>query len=92
MHSDYAYPAGTVVLSTLFLQYLAFKVSTFRKLAKQDYPTMHSTKEECAQDKNHLLFNCAQRAHQNTLENYPSFLVLMTISSIQNPKLSGNLY
>jgi glutathione S-transferase len=92
MNSDYAYPVGTVLLSTLFLQYLAFKVSSFRKLAKQDYPAMYSTKEECAKDKNHLLFNCAQRAHQNTLENYPSFLVLMTISSIQNPKLSGNLY
>jgi glutathione S-transferase len=89
--SDLAYPATTVLLSALFVQYLAFKVAKFRKLAKQEYPTVYATKEECSKDRNCLLFNCAQRAHLNTLENYPNFLLLMGLSSLSNPKLSGKL-
>lgn len=41
------------------------------------YPTMYSDKEN--------VFNCIQRAHQNTLEVYPQWLVFQTIASLVYP-------
>jgi glutathione S-transferase len=35
------------------------------------------------------IFNCAQRGHQNTLENYGIFLCLLTLSSIHSPFYGG---
>ena len=39
--------------------------------------------------KNANEFNCVQRAHQNMLENYPQFLLLMGIASIHRPTLAA---
>lgn len=41
------------------------------------YPTMYSEKEQ--------VFNCIQRAHQNTLEVYPQWLVFQTIAALVYP-------
>ncbi len=49
---------------------------------------MYADSKEAEKDKSKHLFNCAQRAHQNTLENYPTFLVLFSIASIQYPLIS----
>merc|ERR1712227_895231 len=43
------------------------------------YPAMYSDKE--------LVFNCVQRAHQNTLEAYPVFLVTMLLGGLQYPTI-----
>lgn len=41
------------------------------------YPTMYSDKEQ--------VFNCVQRAHQNTLEVYPQWLLFQTIAALVYP-------
>ncbi|KAM8833088.1 microsomal glutathione S-transferase 3b isoform 2-T2 [Synchiropus picturatus] len=43
----------------------------------QYYPAMYSDKEQ--------VFNCIQRAHQNTLEVYPQWLVFQTIAALVYP-------
>ncbi|CAF3427420.1 unnamed protein product, partial [Rotaria sp. Silwood2] len=35
------------------------------------------------------IFNCVQRGHQNTLENYPQFLLMLGLGSIQYPLISS---
>lgn len=41
------------------------------------YPTMYSDRDQ--------VFNCIQRAHQNTLEVYPQWLVFQTIAALVYP-------
>ena len=39
--------------------------------------------------KNAMAFNCVQRGHQNLLENWNRFLILLTIASINYPRLAA---
>lgn len=53
-----------------------------RKKYNVKYPTMYASKAETKEaDK----FNCAQRAHQNTLENVPMFLVVALLGGLLHP-------
>jgi glutathione S-transferase len=61
---------------------MTLPVMKHRKLADVPYPHMYASREECAKDPKKHLFNCVQRGHQNTLENYPGFLVLLASSSL----------
>lgn len=61
-------------LTSLFLMLVN---RTFDPLFALQYPTMYSDKEQ--------VFNCIQRAHQNTLEVYPQWLVFQTIAALVYP-------
>lgn len=50
---------------------------------------VYADKAECDTDPQKKLFNCYQRAHQNTLENYPHFIILLGISAINYPNHSA---
>ncbi|CAN0350481.1 unnamed protein product [Ascophyllum nodosum] len=52
---------------------------------KVRYPTMYADKS----DTNAEAFNCYQRAHQNILENYPQFLVLLALASVHRPIIAA---
>lgn len=78
---EYGYVVLTGVASTFMLHWMTFKVVMARKKYNVDYPTLYSPENE--------KFNCVQRAHQNTLEGYPTFLMLLFTGGLQYPKISA---
>ncbi|KAL4233158.1 hypothetical protein ACF0H5_007843 [Mactra antiquata] len=79
---DYGYVILVFIASIFLLQWLGFRVGKARKMYEVKYPRMY------IEPTSHV-FNCIQRAHQNTLESYPLFLVLMLLGGILYPKLSA---
>eukprot|EP01027_Heterolobosea_sp_BB2_P000098 GEZU01000154.1.p2 GENE.GEZU01000154.1~~GEZU01000154.1.p2 ORF type:complete len:138 (+),score=46.99 GEZU01000154.1:93-506(+) len=84
---QYGYVVLTAVASVFLLQYLGIKVGMARKKFNVKYPTMY--------DDSKPHFNCYQRAHQNTLENYTQFVMLLLLGGLQYPLVAtaaGILY
>jgi glutathione S-transferase len=85
----HGYVLGVALSSSLFMTYLGIKVAGQRKLAGVPYPYLYADRAEAEKDSKKKLFNCYQRAHQNTLENYPTFLLLLATSAIEHPLLAA---
>lgn len=79
--TDYGFVVLTAVGSVFVNWWLAFNVMKARKEHNVKYPALYSPDNE--------KFNCVQRAHQNTLETYPQFLILLTFGGLQYPKISA---
>ncbi|KAM3065324.1 hypothetical protein ACMFMG_004292 [Clarireedia jacksonii] len=83
--------AGSYALSI----WLGARISSFRRAAKVPHPIAYASVEtianaSSAEEKRALyLFNCAQRAHHNILENYPAALTGMLISGLKCPTLAA---
>jgi glutathione S-transferase len=83
--------AGSYALSI----WLGVRVGAFRRAAKVPHPNHTASPEtiasaSSAQEKHALyLFNCAQRAHYNFLENYTAALTGMLITGLKYPKLAA---
>merc|ERR1712241_1238284 len=75
---------GTGTASIFVLAYKSIKVGLARKEFGIKYPKLYSDENE-----GNNKFNCIQRAHQNTLENYPQFLFLLATGGISHPVLSS---
>ncbi|KAM5182145.1 glutathione S-transferase 3, mitochondrial-like [Mantella aurantiaca] len=80
---NFAYVIFTFVYSYVLLMYLGINVGKARKKYGVKYPQMYSDKDN--------IFNCIQRAHQNTLEVYSSWLILQLISGLAFPLSSSVL-
>ncbi|KAL1412037.1 hypothetical protein Q8F55_003034 [Vanrija albida] len=82
-----AFPVvGLGAAAIAFLQIFQMGVvGAARKAAKVPYPNLYVSDAEAKADKLKLKFNCAQRAHGNTLENVPSILALFGFLSVFHP-------
>ncbi|XP_073526689.1 glutathione S-transferase 3, mitochondrial-like [Phyllobates terribilis] len=74
---DFGYVILTFIYSYVVLMYLGINVGRARKKFGIKYPQMYSDKEN--------VFNCIQRAHQNTLELYPAWLIFQLIAGLAFP-------
>lgn len=53
------------------------------------YPNAYATAEQASRDQAAYSFNCAQRAHQNFLENFTMALAGLLISGVRYPLLAS---
>ncbi|BGP14062.1 hypothetical protein JCM10213_002357 [Rhodosporidiobolus nylandii] len=71
------------------LMFATHKVSKARKAAKIAYPAAYADNALAERDLKAKQFNCAQRSHQNTLENLPLFLTSLLYTGLHHPKYAA---
>ncbi|KAH7920361.1 membrane-associated proteins in eicosanoid and glutathione metabolism [Leucogyrophana mollusca] len=87
--SEYAY-VGAGLLSTVWLLgWQVVVVGGHRKASGIKYPQLYAEKAEVQASKEALRFNCAQRAHQNTIEHMPLIIISTLITGVKYPLLAG---
>jgi len=74
---EFGYVILVAVASIFMIAWKGIRVGMARKKYDVPYPNMYSDKDP--------VFNCVQRAHLNTLENYPQFLVLLFVAGLECP-------
>ncbi|KAJ6591157.1 hypothetical protein DFH09DRAFT_1138783 [Mycena vulgaris] len=88
-------PAGTAYLAGAFLSTIflllgqTVVVSRYRGRSGVAYPRAYAEKAEMEANPNAVKFNCAQRAHQNTLENLPMLYTMTLITALKYPSLAA---
>ncbi|BGP38156.1 hypothetical protein JCM10449v2_002083 [Rhodotorula kratochvilovae] len=88
--TDYPYvvAVGTLGVYSL-LQYAGINVSRARKAANVAYPAPYAENSVAERDHKAKIFNCAQRAHANTLENLPIFLLSLFHTGLYHPRYAA---
>ncbi|KAH9950992.1 membrane-associated proteins in eicosanoid and glutathione metabolism [Amylocystis lapponica] len=88
---EMSYPAAAI-LSTLWLAtWQTMRVGFARSAAGIKYPQVYGEKAEAEASKAVRIFNCTQRAHQNTLEQMPAVLAATTLIALNYPVAAAAL-
>ncbi|KZP25424.1 membrane-associated proteins in eicosanoid and glutathione metabolism [Athelia psychrophila] len=83
------YTFASLISTCFVLVWQGSVVGKHRKAAKVPYPQAYAEKAEAEASLDAKKFNCAQRAHQNTLENVPIMLILTAITAVQYPVVAA---
>ncbi|KAI9830084.1 MAG: hypothetical protein M1826_005077 [Phylliscum demangeonii] len=91
LSTDIGYVALTAVSSLVLTNWMTYWVGGYRSLAKVPYPAAYASNESAQTDPKLYAFNCAQRAHSNTVDAYPGFLLSLALGGLQFPKVAAGL-
>jgi glutathione S-transferase len=80
---EFPYVIASLTTIPYVLIYQIFLVGKNRKASGIKYPQLYAEKSEAAASPAALKFNCAQRAHQNTLENLPAIILTLACCSLR---------
>ncbi|KAI5812000.1 ER glutathione S transferase [Pyronema omphalodes] len=83
--AEYGYVLASIMASTFVNQYHGTLVGLERKSANIPYPNAYASHSEATSDIKKYRFNCAQRAHQNFLEHFPTFITASAIAGLKYP-------
>ncbi|KAG0143729.1 hypothetical protein CROQUDRAFT_48345 [Cronartium quercuum f. sp. fusiforme G11] len=86
---DYGYVALAAASTGFLGLFQTIAVGKARKVAKIPYPAPYATNEEANTNPAAMKFNCAQRAHANTLEALPYFLFSLLFSGLRYPRFAA---
>ncbi|THH28018.1 hypothetical protein EUX98_g6174 [Antrodiella citrinella] len=82
---EYGY-VGAALVSTFYVTiFQMITVGRARKAAGIKYPQLYAEKAEVEASEAARIFNCAQRAHANTLEQLPMAVVATVVASAKYP-------
>ncbi|KAF9076057.1 hypothetical protein BDP27DRAFT_1380177 [Rhodocollybia butyracea] len=84
-----SYVAAALVSTVILLAGQNITVSKYRKAAGIKYPQAYAELSQVEASVDALKFNCAQRAHQNTLENIPIIVLSTLVSAVKLPHIAA---
>ncbi|KAF8898957.1 hypothetical protein BD779DRAFT_1666708 [Infundibulicybe gibba] len=87
---EYPYVAASLVSTVFLLLGQSMAVGRARKAAGIKYPQMYAEKAEADASRDANYFNCAQRAHQNTLESIPILYLTTVLTGLRYPVLAAS--
>ncbi|KIJ66631.1 hypothetical protein HYDPIDRAFT_174655 [Hydnomerulius pinastri MD-312] len=87
--AGFGYVGAALVSTVWVMAWQMILVGRHRKRSGVNYPQLYAEKAEAAASKEAYLFNCAQRAHQNTLEHMPIILVTTLVTAVKYPVLAA---
>jgi len=82
---QYGYVILSGVTSFVGLFILGGQVGSARKRLGVPLPYMYADMASAKDDKKKELFNCYQRGHQNALETYSGFLMMLFVGGLKHP-------
>ncbi|PCH34051.1 membrane-associated glutathione metabolism protein [Wolfiporia cocos MD-104 SS10] len=91
LSKEYVYPVAAIASTCWLTFWQTIKVGGARKRAGIPYPYVYADKAEVAANQEANVFNCTQRAHQNTLEYFPIVVASTVVASLKHPLIAASL-
>ncbi|KXN90850.1 Microsomal glutathione S-transferase 3, partial [Leucoagaricus sp. SymC.cos] len=88
---SYHYVVASLSLPALICWWQVMVVLKWRRRAKVVYPQLYADKAQVDANKDAHIFNCAQRAHQNTLEGLPLIVLSTAITGLEYPLIAAGI-
>ncbi|KAF9102478.1 Microsomal glutathione S-transferase 3 [Mortierella sp. GBA35] len=82
---EYGYTVAVAVASCFLVIFFGARVTSYRKIAQVPLPFLYADATECKEDHKKLIFNCYQRVHQNTLEVFSMYIVMLLLVGLRFP-------